>query len=89
MHPGDSQRSLVSQSTFPKDSHPLCSCWKEIFPNEDATRFDLVDELYAPPGKMPTSVYQFASWLEDWKTSTILEYELEGHVKEVPQWHHK
>ena len=23
--------------------------WKEIFPNEDATRFDLVDELYAMP----------------------------------------
>ena len=24
----------------------LLMCWKEIFPNEDATRFDLVDELY-------------------------------------------
>ena len=23
----------------------LFMCWKEIFPNEDATRFDLVDEL--------------------------------------------
>ena len=24
---------------------------KEIFPNEDATRFDLVEELYSPPQK--------------------------------------
>ena len=26
------------------------------FPNEDATRFDLVDELYTLPAKMPTSM---------------------------------
>ena len=29
----------------------LFICWKEIFPNEDATRFDLVDELYIVPAK--------------------------------------
>ena len=39
--------------------------WKEIFPNEDATRFDLVDELYALPVKMPTIMYQFELWPED------------------------
>ena len=35
------------------------------FPNEDATRFDLVDELYTMPAKMPTSMFQFAAWLEE------------------------
>ena len=40
----------------------LFMCWKEIFPHEDATRFDLVDELYAIPAKVPTSMYQFATW---------------------------
>ena len=37
----------------------LLMCWKEIFPNKDATRFDLVDELYTLPVKMPTTMYQF------------------------------
>ena len=46
-------------------------CWKEVFPNEDATRFDLVGELYAPPAKMPTNMYQFASWLENWKDACL------------------
>ena len=45
-------------------SHTIL-CWKETFPNEDATRFDLVDELYTLPAKMPTSMFQFAAWLED------------------------
>ena len=31
----------------------LFMCWKEIFPNEDATRFDLVDELYALQRRCP------------------------------------
>ena len=34
----------------------LFMCWKEIFSNEDATRFDLVDELYTLPAKLPTSM---------------------------------
>ena len=41
-----------------------------MFPNEDATRFDLVKKLYtlALPVKMPTSMLQFAPWLENWMT---------------------
>ena len=31
--------------------------WREIFPSEDATRFDLVDHLYALPVKMATTMY--------------------------------
>ena len=30
---------------------------KEIFPNEDATRFDLVEELYSLPQKPPTTMH--------------------------------
>ena len=46
--------------------------WKEIFRNEDATRLYLVDEaLYALPVKMPTIMYQFASWLEQTGTLSI------------------
>ena len=42
----------------------FCSCvGKSFFPNEDATC--LVDELYTLPAKLPTSVFQFAAWLED------------------------
>ena len=37
---------------------------KEIFPNEDATRFDLVEELYSLPQKPPTTMHTFAAWLE-------------------------
>ena len=40
----------------------LFMCWKEIFQSEDATRFDLVDEVDTFPAKMPTNMYQFASW---------------------------
>ena len=38
----------------------LFMCWKEIFPNEEATRFDVVDELCALPAKMLTTMYQFS-----------------------------
>ena len=55
--------------------------WKEIFPNEDATRFDLVDELYALPTKMPTTMCQFASWLEDWITKLVVADELSAHIE--------
>ena len=41
---------------------------KEIFPNEDATRFDLVEELYSLPQKPPMTMHTFAAWLEDWVT---------------------
>ena len=56
-------------------------CWKEIFPNEDATRFDLVDELYAIPAKIPTSMYQFATWLEDWMTKLVVADEGSTHIE--------
>ena len=53
----------------------LFRCWKEIFPNEDATRFDLMDELDAIPAKMPT-MYQFASCLQDWMTNLVVAEEV-------------
>ena len=59
----------------------LFMCWKEIFPNEDATRFDLVDELYTLPAKMPTSMFQFAAWLEDWMTKLVVAEEVAAHVE--------
>ena len=59
----------------------LFTCWKEIFPNEDATRFDLVDELYALPAKLPTSVFQFATWLEDWMTKLVVIDEVSAHAE--------
>ena len=34
---------------------------KEIFPNEDATRFDLIEELYVMPAKVPINMHQFAT----------------------------
>ena len=60
----------------------LFMCWKEIFPNhEDATRFDLVDELYTLPAKMPTSMFQFAAWLEDWMTKLVVADEVAAHIE--------
>ena len=59
----------------------LFMCWKEIFPNEDATCFDLVDELYALPAEMPTTMYQFASWLEDWMTKPAAADEVSAHIE--------
>ena len=59
----------------------LFMCWKEIFPNEDATRFDLVDELCALPAKMPTSMFQFAAWLEDWMTKLVVADEVSAHIE--------
>ena len=62
----------------------LFMCWKEIFPNEDATRFDLVGELYALPAKMPTtSMYQFASWIEDWMTELVVAGEVSAIFRTV------
>ena len=50
------------------------SCVGRTFPpKEDATRLDLVDELYALPVKMPD---QFASWLEDWITKLVVADEV-------------
>ena len=34
---------------------------KEIFPNEDATRFDLVEELYSLPQKPPMTMHTLCS----------------------------
>ena len=62
-------------------SSAILLCWKEIFPNEDATRFDLVDELYALPAKMPTSMFQFAAWLEDWMTKLVVADEVSAHIE--------
>ena len=59
----------------------LFMCWKEIFPNEDATRFDLVDELYTLPAKMPTSMFQLAAWLEDWITKLVVADEVSAHIE--------
>ena len=39
------QRGCTSSSSV------LFSCWKEVFPNEDTTRFDLVEELRTLPQK--------------------------------------
>ena len=58
----------------------LFMCCKEIFANKDATRFDLVDELYTLPVKMPTTMYQFASWLEDWMTKLVAA-ETSSHIE--------
>ena len=54
---------------------------EEIFPNEDATRFDLVDELYTLPAKLPTSMFQFAAWLEDWMTKLVVADEVSAHIE--------
>ena len=59
----------------------LFMCWKEIFPNEDATRFDLVDELYTLPAKMSTSMFQFTAWLEDWMTKLVVADEVAAHIE--------
>ena len=45
------------------------------------SRFDLADELYTLPVKMPTTMYQFASWLEDWMTKLVAADE----VPSLPQ----
>ena len=59
----------------------LFTCWKEIFPNEDATWFDSVDELFSLPAKMPTSMFQFAAWLEDWMTKLVVAEEVAAHIE--------
>ena len=59
----------------------LFTCWKETFPDEDATRFDLVDELYTLPAKLPTSKFQFAAWLEDWMTKLVVADEVSAHIE--------
>ena len=50
-------------------------------PNEDVTRFDLVDELYTIPGKMPTTMHQFASCLEGWKTKLVAADKASAHME--------
>ena len=57
----------------------LFTCWKEIFPNEDTTRFDIVDELYTLPAKLATSMFQFAAWLEDWMTKLVRRRSISTH----------
>ena len=59
----------------------LFTCWKEIFPNEDATRFNLVNELYTLPGKMSTTLHQLASWLEDWMTKLVATDNVSAHIE--------
>ena len=54
---------------------------KEIFPNEDATRFDLVEELYGLPQKPPTTMHTFAAWLEDWVTKLVAADEISAYVE--------
>ena len=64
----------------------LLMCWKEIFLNDDATRFDLVDELYTLPAKLPTSMFQFAAWLEDWMTKLVAADEVSAHIDPDVPW---
>ena len=63
----------------------LFMCRRKIFPNEDATRIDLVDELYTLPAKMPTTMFQFAAWLdsplEDWMTKLVVADEVSAHIE--------
>ena len=54
---------------------------KEIFPNEDATRFDLVEELYSLPQKPPSTMHTFAAWLEDWVTKLVAADEILAYVE--------
>ena len=54
---------------------------KGIFPNEDATRFDLVEELYGLPQKPPTTMHTFAAWLEDWVTKLVAADEISAYVE--------
>ena len=54
---------------------------KEIFPNEDATRFDLVEELYSLPQKPPSTMHTFAAWLEDWVTKLVAADEISAYVE--------
>ena len=54
---------------------------KEIFPNEDATRFDLVEELYGLPQKPPSTMHTFAAWLEDWVTKLVAADEISAYVE--------
>ena len=54
---------------------------KEIFPNEDATRFDLVEELYSLPQKPPATRHAFAAWLEDWVTKLVAADEISAYVE--------
>ena len=64
----------------------LFMCWKEIFPNDDATRVDLVDELYTIPAKLPTSMFQFAAWLEDWVTKLVVVDEVAARIEPRLPW---
>ena len=54
---------------------------KETFPTEDATRFDLVEELYGLPQKPPTTMHTFAAWLEDWVTKLAAADEISAYVE--------
>ena len=38
-------------------------------------------ELYDLPAKMPTSMCQFASWLEDWMTKLVVADEVSAHIE--------
>ena len=49
----------------------LCMCWKEI----------LVDELHTLPAKTPTSMFQFAAWLEDWIAKLVVADEVAAHIE--------
>ena len=40
-----------------------------------------MDELYALPVKMPTTMYHFASWLEDWITKLAVADEVGARIE--------
>ena len=59
----------------------LLLCRKAIFPIEDATRFDLVEELYMTSAKVPVNIHQFATWLKDYVTKVTAADEAGAHVE--------
>ena len=54
---------------------------KKIFFNEDATRFDLVEELYSLSQKPSSTMHTFAAWLEDWVTKLVAADEISAYVE--------
>ena len=54
---------------------------KEIFPNEDGTRFNLAGDLCMMPAKVPINMHQFATWLEDCVTKLSAADEAGAHVE--------
>ena len=59
----------------------LVSALEGKFPSEDATRFDLVEELHTMPAKVPVNMHQIVTWLEDYVTKLTAADEAGAHVE--------